>query len=749
MLKLENITKYYYSSSSVTCALRKINLEFNIGEFVAITGESGSGKTTLLNILSGLDSYEDGEMYFYDQKTSYFDNSDWEKYRKEEISFIFQNYNLIDSFNVLENVIVSYLINGYSYKVAKHKSKEILKFVGLEKDLKKKASKLSGGQKQRLAIARALAKETKIIVADEPTGNLDNENGNAILKLLKEISKEKLVIVVTHNIGQIEPFINRKVRLHDGEVVLDEKYYNLIENQLINKEMKPEKDYRKIFNFAFLNIKAQPNKSFLMFILVFICTLSSFVFFTNFKMNLDDHKTKNVDNSLFLNLDDTRMLVMKNDSSVISDEILNEANVKHVKNIEKYDYITDVNYYRPSDYKTVFAGGYGPSNPPGGPDIFYDRTTTKLINHNRYMRSSYCLSQDMLKEGRLPTGNLEMVVYSDDNSILDTTEIVYFRNDRKQAEDTHYTFEVKIVGLLKKADEQAYFSEDLCQMMDFTQQNLGITLEYYIEVEGEISTRYLNLNSIAIDYSLESNKLSLSEENAKSISFIKKGTTPKTTLRLYKNVKYIYNDVSHQSPYSSKLNNLTLGVSKELFDEVYKNYKNKTQFAIFIDDYAYTDEVTYELAKLNFESISCYNVSTTSYNVEKVVFRYVNLSVSIVSLLLINIVIILLCLAIMKIKKNDYIILKMIGLENNICKKINYVEVIFYGIISNIALLFTSLIVKNTVNNLLIQELYKYVKYYDYLIILVIILLSMLYLGKLFAKFLTKKIKISMLREED
>ena len=190
-------------------------------------------------------------------------NQYFEKFRNENVGFIFQNYNLIDSFNVLENVIVSYLINGYSYKVAKHKSKEILKFVGLEKDLKKKASKLSGGQKQRLAIARALAKETKIIVADEPTGNLDNENGNAILKLLKEISKEKLVIVVTHNIGQIEPFINRKVRLHDGEVVLDEKYYNLIENQLINKEMKPEKDYRKIFNFAFLNIKAQPNKRFL------------------------------------------------------------------------------------------------------------------------------------------------------------------------------------------------------------------------------------------------------------------------------------------------------------------------------------------------------------------------------------------------------------------------------------------------------------------------------------------------------
>ena len=127
MLRLENISKYYYSSTSVTCALRKINLEFNVGEFVAISGESGSGKTTLLNLISGFDSYEDGELYYNGKQTSYFDQEDWEKYRKEEIAFIFQNYNLIDSFSVLENVVVTYIIDGYSYKEAKQKAKEILK----------------------------------------------------------------------------------------------------------------------------------------------------------------------------------------------------------------------------------------------------------------------------------------------------------------------------------------------------------------------------------------------------------------------------------------------------------------------------------------------------------------------------------------------------------------------------------------------------------------------------------------------
>jgi len=143
--------------------------------------------------------------------------------RSREIGFIFQNYNLIDSYTVLENVMVTYIIDGYSYKEAKVKAKEKLKLVGLENDSHKKAIKLSGGQKQRLAIARVLAKETNIIVADEPTGNLDVENGNQVLSILKELSKDKLVIVVTHNQGQVEPFVTRKIRLRDGEITSDEE----------------------------------------------------------------------------------------------------------------------------------------------------------------------------------------------------------------------------------------------------------------------------------------------------------------------------------------------------------------------------------------------------------------------------------------------------------------------------------------------------------------------------------------------
>ena len=199
MIKLENVSKFYHNEGNVVLGLHRVNLEFKMGEFVAITGESGSGKSTLLNVISGLDSYEEGELYFNGEETSHYDEEDWQEYRKNNIGFVFQNYHLIDSYTVLENVESVMIINGISKKARRKRALEILKQVGLEKHLKHKGTKLSGGEKQRLAIARAIAKDTPVIVADEPTGNLDTKTGKQIIEILKELSKTKLVIMVTHN----------------------------------------------------------------------------------------------------------------------------------------------------------------------------------------------------------------------------------------------------------------------------------------------------------------------------------------------------------------------------------------------------------------------------------------------------------------------------------------------------------------------------------------------------------------------
>lgn len=221
MIQLKNVSKFYYSKGMIASGISKVNLELGIGEFVVITGESGSGKTTLLNVISGLDSYEEGEMYIDGKETSHYLASDFEDYRKKYIGNIFQSFNLVNSYTVYQNIELILRINGYKRTEMKKRITDIIKKVGLEAYTRTKVSKLSGGQKQRVAIARALAKDTDIIVADEPTGNLDSVSAQGIAQLLSEISRDKLVIVVTHNYEQFAPYATRKIKMHDGKVAED------------------------------------------------------------------------------------------------------------------------------------------------------------------------------------------------------------------------------------------------------------------------------------------------------------------------------------------------------------------------------------------------------------------------------------------------------------------------------------------------------------------------------------------------
>lgn len=288
MIKLENVSKYYHNEGTVTLGLRKINLELNLGEFVAVTGESGSGKSTLLNVLSGIDTYEDGEMFLDGEETSYYDNADWEEYRRDAVGFIFQNYNLIDSYTVLRNVETALLIQGMDKKNRIAKAKAIIERVGLTSHLRHRASKLSGGEKQRLSIARALAKETKIIVADEPTGNLDSESGKQILKLLSEVSDGRLVIIVTHNFELAEPYVTRKIRLFDGEIVEDKILKPSTVKEIPEKPVYKMKKIVKAMTIALFNLFSTPKKTLLMFFVALITILFVFLDYGSYLVMNDD-----------------------------------------------------------------------------------------------------------------------------------------------------------------------------------------------------------------------------------------------------------------------------------------------------------------------------------------------------------------------------------------------------------------------------------------------------------------------------
>ena len=221
MLQLKNITKNYIAGTMTVEALKGVTLEFLENEFVCVLGQSGCGKTTLLNIIGGLDQYTNGDLIINGTSTRDFRDADWDAYRNHSIGFVFQTYNLIPHQTVLSNVELALTLSGVSKAERTARAKEVLDQVGLSDQVNKRPNQLSGGQMQRVAIARALVNDPDILLADEPTGSLDSETSVQIMELLKEISKDKLIIMVTHNPDLADRYSTRIVRLLDGLVISD------------------------------------------------------------------------------------------------------------------------------------------------------------------------------------------------------------------------------------------------------------------------------------------------------------------------------------------------------------------------------------------------------------------------------------------------------------------------------------------------------------------------------------------------
>ena len=226
MLKLKNIKKDYKTGDFIQHALKNISVSFRKNEFVAILGPSGSGKTTLLNIIGGLDRYDSGDLIIDGKSTKSFKDKDWDAYRNHAVGFIFQSYNLISHISVLENVEMGMTLSGVSSAERRRKALELLEKVGLKDHAHKRPNQLSGGQMQRVAIARALANNPKIILADEPTGALDSKTSTQIMELIKEIAKDKLVIMVTHNAELAKDYASRIVSMKDGVILDDTDSYD-------------------------------------------------------------------------------------------------------------------------------------------------------------------------------------------------------------------------------------------------------------------------------------------------------------------------------------------------------------------------------------------------------------------------------------------------------------------------------------------------------------------------------------------
>ncbi len=323
LLRLENIGKIYDSNDILTIGIRGVNLELDYNEFVTIEGESGSGKSTLLNVIAANDSYEEGELWFNGMETSHYSESDWEKYRERNIAMIFQDFNIIENLTVLENVELA-LLRMEDLKERRRIAKELIGRVGLTKQMNQRGSKLSGGEKQRTVIARALAKDSPIILADEPTGNLDVKASKEVAALLKEVSKDKLVIVVTHNPEFFRQYATRRIRVYDGKIsedrVIEKPVPVSAEAHIEEIHSTKRQNIRNTLHIGVLNYKSRPKFTAMMTFALFICAITLFLVIAFFGQSLIQPTTATLDDTGV-----TGKVILSNKSNDITQAQLDEV----------------------------------------------------------------------------------------------------------------------------------------------------------------------------------------------------------------------------------------------------------------------------------------------------------------------------------------------------------------------------------------------------------------------------------------
>lgn len=693
-IELQNISKSYYSETAVTQALRKVNLTFSKGEFVAITGESGSGKSTLLNIIGGMDSFDEGEMLVDGSPTFQYDDEDWETYRRTKIGYVFQDYSLIGHYTALDNVMSALLIMGYEQKSAQETAMMYLEQVGLSGYETHRASELSSGQKQRLSIARALAKNTGIIVADEPTGNLDSETGSQIIRLLKQLSTDRLVIMVTHNYDQAEDYVTRKIRLHDGQIISD---------VLVNQEDEPDSevtdpdpsdsadetadknsvekmDFRwqnKVAAlFAFRNIKTQHGRALLFTAFLSIIAIASFLFIGELFLHGDDYSTRSYSQSAFYRQDSTRLAVKRADGKNITDDDVKKlASISNVTTVDSCDLANDINFYldEGKDYKFQ----YGEHQRGSDNEI----KVVSFLNNTRFMMSSGCITEDDLSAGRLPQARNEIVLYSTDKSVLDSEMTCYFTANNIWEQNEYYKTTIKVVGILKKETSQVYFSKDLCRMLSahISSGELRIMDDYDQALKDYRQKREL---VPIINDSLKGNEARLSDKMPSE--YVVTGDVEYRWRENDENgeafgeeTKGFFNiDEIHFHDYTKGF----IEVSQEFFDQYCK--AEDPQASVYLSSYAKTDSVLRKLEKMGYEGVSTYRLSMTDYLEELVTQRLTVIGISVFGLLALLLAEILILRSLMKIRIKDYFVLKFIGMKMQVIRKISYFEMGGYTLFS-------------------------------------------------------------------
>lgn len=743
MIKLKNVSKFYYSKGVIASGFSKVNVEFNIGEFVAITGESGSGKSTLLNVISGLDTYEEGEMYVDGKETSHYMEKDWEDYRRKYIGNIYQNFNLINSYTVYQNIELVLILNGLTKKEARPKVLELIKKVNLEKFTKTKVSKLSGGQKQRVAIARALAKDVPVIIADEPTGNLDKRSAESIIRLLKELSKDKLVIIVTHNYEQISEYATRKITMHDGKILEDKKIKDVKEGPSI------ENNYQNItfFNKIRLGIRNTFNvlpKFILLLIVYLFIVVSLMAEYSSFKKS-EYENSKTGYNYIFQDLSEERIIINKKDKSPFTDEELDKiSKLDNISNVMRNDVVTDRYFTLNSEDQSYVISG----TPKGIKQLKGKLAYGRLPENDNEIvvegpKDDYYLSQ--VKDALMKkTYSIENEYSSGENNIAENLKIVGIKY-AKATDDYIYYF---------------YFSDQLLNELQFqANQTYSTTVVNFLGKNHQSSFWDTSYKIVPNDwvsrgktYISEDNKYSCPKENCINqpltinVSNLYYQESLNLSVEKYYNIKNIANvlNIPNYKKEDYENYNGIIFINKDDYNSLYN--KATYQVSVYVKDARIIDETLNTLNK-DYNTLAIKDVLVQQEAV--VVVRILKIIVTIILVVALFFITYFVIKLILKSRNIYYTTIRMLGSSKKVARQLLVIELF---VISNLAYFsFMGCLYLNKINIIsynLFNTINDYLIFKDYLLLYIILIILSFLTSEKYAAKIFKNSVMNSYREE-
>lgn len=716
MIKLKDVSKYYYNKGLITSGITKINAEFNIGEFIVITGESGSGKSTLLNVISGLDTYEDGEMYIDGKETSHYGDEDFEEYRKEYISNIFQNFNLVGSYTVYQNIELVMLINGYTKKEARPKILKLINEVELTKYKNTRVSKLSGGQKQRVAIARALAKNTPIIIADEPTGNLDKRAAESVLKTLALTAKDKLVIVVTHNYEQVEKYATRKITMFDGKILEDKIITKTDEvktdGNLESKKMKPLSKLRLGVRNTF-NIVPK-------FLLLLAVFLFMFAAITTEMAGLRENKYEEErvgNNSYLQNKDTSRIIINKSDKSPFTDDDYERMEaLGNISRIQKDDYLEDLSASLYSDYYYISGS-------------VIKRTSQKLDLGRNIEKDNEVVIQ-MNKENNT-IGDPEKILnkefmynYQDNTTKLKVVGIIF--ND-----DLDYESIIEVSDNMINEFILNYVISRTTQTLTVNGADTYCNL-FYIDSVND-SSIYVNENLNNNSYPIKMVSLSLSNTYVNKVFDLK--------------VEHVLNKYNSKRLTGYSYEENTCYLSKNLIRNTL--IRDKYQTSIFVKDEVKINDTINDLMNLGYSTYAVKDMLINESATMTYIYNIINLVLMIIILVAMFFISYLIIKLILKSRKNYYTIIRILGGSKKNCKSILKIELYTILNIAFIVIIFLVYMITSGMIDISLRSSLKLLNIKDYVLIYILIFALTYLISVRFGRFIFKESAIKTYNEEE